>query len=107
MQLVLPAWSWNWPLMHTVQVTMFLISENVPTSHGVQLRFVLEVPSVSMRVPAEHEAWSMQYVLPALSWNCPSLHVVQLATLATPEKLPARQSAHSPAAVALPTTSTR
>ena len=40
----------------SVQLGAFTVPENLPTLHCVQLRFVLTVPSVSMCVPAAHEA---------------------------------------------------
>jgi hypothetical protein len=66
----------------------------LPAAHGVQVRSEIEVPAVRMCVPAAHEAWSTQYVLPASSWNWLVLHGVQPAALAVPVKLPAEQSTH-------------
>jgi hypothetical protein len=82
------------PALHGVQAAVLSVSVIVPAPHGVQVRSEIEVPSVSTRVPAAHEAWSMQYVLPASSWNWLALHGVQLTALAVPAKLPAEQSTH-------------
>jgi hypothetical protein len=90
----LPASSWNWLALHGVQAAVLSVLEKLPASHGEQLRSEIEVPSVSTRVPAAHEAWSTQYVLPASSWNWLALHGMQLAALAVPVKLPAEQSTH-------------
>jgi hypothetical protein len=62
----------------------------------------MEVPFTSTCIPAAHEAWSTQYVLPAWPWNWLALHEEQMAAFATFEYLPAEQSMHVLSAVPFP-----
>ena len=80
--------SWYLPVGQSTQVPALAVPEKLPAAHGAQWRFDVAVPSVSMCVPAAHEAWSTQYVLPTPSWNWPSLHVVQLAAFSVSENVP-------------------
>jgi hypothetical protein len=50
-----PVLSWYLPLGQSVQLGEFTVPENVPTPHGVQLRFEAEAPSVSTCIPAAHD----------------------------------------------------
>jgi hypothetical protein len=46
---------WNWPSLHVVQMAALAAPEKLPAAHGVQLRSEVELPTASMRIPAEHE----------------------------------------------------
>ena len=85
------ALSWYFPLGQISHAAAFALPEKLPAAHGVQTRSDVAVPSVPTRVPAAHEAWSTQNVLPVSSWNCPSLHAVHASALERLEKLPPRQ----------------
>jgi len=80
------------------QEAEFDTPENFPTAHASQMRFevlfgLVRVLSAS-NVPGLHDCFVWQNGWPALSWNVPAEHGVQLAALAAPEKLPAGQSTH-------------
>jgi hypothetical protein len=99
--------SWYLPVGQSSQLGEFNTAENVPMPHEMQLRFDVAVPSESMCLPAAHEAWSMQMVLLAWSWNCPSLHAVQAGAFSVSENVPTPHDTHLRFAIRVPSVSMR
>ena len=86
----------SWLVGHTVQFGALIEAENVWGSQGVHVRSDFTVAFCSMRWPAAHMRWVVQYADPVLFWYLPAgqvTHTINPASI-VPENVPALQAWH-------------